>query len=135
MLIHKSSKILFSIFNLLDTEEIIIIRLHWLYHCFLFLKKRLENIVWKNNSELSKELFVPCGFVKTAVYNSSISCSGLAHIPASALNLIFFQSYIFSQKTSLGENFLYFLKKSFSNFQETELSHISGKVYSERWHI
>ena len=40
-------------------------------------------------------------------------------------------SYIFSKKNLLWKSFLYFLEKSFSNFQETELSYISGKVYSE----
>ena len=36
--------------------------------------------------------------------------------------------FIFSKKYLLRKSFLYFLKKSFSNFQETELSYISGKV-------
>ena len=31
------------------------------------------------------------------------------------------------------KSFFYFLKKSFSNFQETKLSYILGRVYSEPW--
>ena len=40
----------------------------------------------------------------------------------------------FSKKPDL-KKFLIFSQKSFSNFQETELSYISGKVYSELGHI
>ena len=40
----------------------------------------------------------------------------------------------FPKKPAL-KKFLYFLKKSFSNFQETEFSYISGKIYSEPWYI
>ena len=41
---------------------------------------------------------------------------------------------MFFPKKLLLKSFLYFLKKSFSNFEETELSYISGKVYSEAQH-
>ena len=62
---------------------------------------------------------------------SSILWSCLVHFLVPGLNFVSSKiSHIFSKKTCSEKN-LYFLKKSFSDFQETKFSYISGKVYWE----
>ena len=60
----------------------------------------------------------------------STALSGL-----SSQNFSLKKFFYFFQKNLLWKSFLYFLKKSFSNFQETELTYTPGKVYSENCHI
>ena len=58
-----------------------------------------------------------------------------AHFPAPALKNFPYKTFLCFFLKKPAKSFLCFLWKSFSNFQKTELSYISGKVYSEPCHI
>ena len=67
---------------------------------------------------------------------NSILCSYLAHILASALKNFSRKNFsYFSLKKTARKNFLIFSPKSPHNFQETDFSYISRKVYLEPQHI